>query len=57
MWNPFRRKRCKQCGEELRMFTKVDFCDLHCCIICREIEKQQEERKVTDAPNEQRRTD
>lgn len=26
----FKRKRCKQCGEELKMFTNVDYCTLYC---------------------------
>jgi len=59
MWNKFfvslRIKRCKQCGETLKMFHKVDFCDLACCAMYREIEKQQKERKDKNAPNEPRR--
>ncbi|ALA07722.1 hypothetical protein PBC6_130 [Bacillus phage PBC6] len=57
MWIPFRRRRCKQCGETLKMFHNVEFCDLACCVMYRAIEKQQKERKVVDEPNEQRRID
>ncbi|UGO47731.1 hypothetical protein EMILIAHAH_157 [Bacillus phage vB_BanH_Emiliahah] len=55
MWNKFfvslRIKRCKQCGETLKMFHKVDFCDLACCAMYREIEKQQKERKIINESN------
>ncbi|ALA13198.1 hypothetical protein TSARBOMBA_164 [Bacillus phage TsarBomba] len=48
MWIPFRRRHCKQCGETLKMFHNVEFCDLACCVMYRAIEKQQKERKAAN---------
>lgn len=33
MFEFLKRKRCPQCGEELRMFKKVEYCSLHCAAI------------------------
>ncbi|QEG13690.1 hypothetical protein MARVELLAND_168 [Bacillus phage vB_BspM_MarvelLand] len=57
MWNVFKRKRCRQCGEELKMFTGVAFCDLACCLTYKQIQDEKKERKGKNAANEQRRTD
>ena len=40
MKNPLKRKRCKQCGEYLRLFDKTDFCDYRCYSTCNEIVKE-----------------
>jgi hypothetical protein len=26
----FKRKQCKQCGWELKLFTKLDYCSVEC---------------------------
>lgn len=57
MWIPFRRRHCKLCGETLKMFHNVEFCDLACCVMYTAIEKQQKERKAVDESSKQRRTD
>ncbi|UNA01577.1 hypothetical protein MG295_00160 [Bacillus phage vB_BcgM] len=33
MFDFLKRKRCPQCGEELRMFKKVKYCSLNCASI------------------------
>jgi len=35
MFEFFKRKRCPQCGEELRMFKEVDYCSLNCAAIAK----------------------
>lgn len=40
MKNLFKRKRCFQCGEPLRLFEKLDFCSYDCCKLYRQIEKE-----------------
>jgi hypothetical protein len=45
MKNPLKRKRCKQCGEPLRLFDKTDCCDINCYTMYKSIEKEYEESK------------
>ena len=45
MKSPFKRKRCKQCGEPLRLFDKTDCCDINCYNTYVKYEKEYEEIK------------
>lgn len=40
--NPFKRKRCPQCGEVIRMFKKVNYCTLDCKYTYEKIKKEGE---------------
>lgn len=39
----FRRKQCKQCGWELKLFSKQNFCSEHCVSVWDKDKKEREQ--------------